>query len=585
MWRPESRWPVATAHSEYVPKCAGNECYPHSRAHIWATFRRQGSSSSYGQHFGHGLYKPNGGPQLPTYGLGQGHLAGSRKVPPVTNCGLPSWVVKCRSRFSKSATHTIRMGTQPRSIQLHRRPVGTPHHRPLRQYGQPLVTQVQQSILGSSQLRNRRTRSDGLGDREQLCEPSIPVIGQSSRESDGNEGIRNHNRSGMAGATVVPETESFANLPSASHSKLSAINAQANRGVHRTIEKSAVANICLESVWREKLSFLGWSYRAVRQYPLFLAKETLGGYNRLINRFQGFCIGKGEQLPQCAGQDILVEFLCEIADGSERPNSQLKCALAAMSHLYDAYDLPNLTHSAGVRNMVTALVKSGTVRCRQRSHVLPIGNFVELFCAWPNNKELDLKRLRLKTLVLLSLALMLRPSDVAPKGLLFDPDNCAVEPILFRTSDVRFNPDGSATIWIHGSKNDTDRAGFELLLPKCDNHMIDPVGTLASYIEQTAKYRTHNNQAVFLSLRPPFQGITHSTVTSVLSEAIKLAGLDVDGYKAKDFRPTGATMQIENGFDPEVVMKMGRWKTRSVFFEHYVHAKTPAEFTTKLLVQ
>jgi integrase len=138
---------------------------------------------------------------------------------------------------------------------------------------------------------------------------------------------------------------------------------------------------------------------------------------------------------------------------------------------------------------------------------------------------------------------------------------------------VSFNEDESATIRLHGIKNDTDRSGFEVVLPAAKDACIDPVKTLKDYITRTNNLRSLNNRAVFLTLREPFTAIKSDTVGNILCQAIKLAGLQ--GYSAKDFRPTGATVAINNGVDPKIVQRLGRWKTDSVFFEHYVHSKPP----------
>ena len=68
-----------------------------------------------------------------------------------------------------------------------------------------------------------------------------------------------------------------------------------------------------------------------------------------------------------------------------------------------------------------------------------------------------------------------------------------------------------------------------------------------------------------------------------LDSAINMAGLSNQGYSAKCFRPTGATYAIQLGYDPEIIMRVGRWKTRSVFFEHYVHSQVPSDYTSALL--
>ena len=111
---------------------------------------------------------------------------------------------------------------------------------------------------------------------------------------------------------------------------------------------------------------------------------------------------------------------------------------------------------------------------------------------------------------------------------------------------------------------------------------LDSVQTVPAYILWTDKNRPAD-KAVFLTLKTPYKAISHGTVSYILSEAIQIVGLDSKIYKPKDFRPTGATVQVSNGFDPDLVMRVGRWKTRSVFFEHYVHAKPPETYINKLL--
>ena len=58
--------------------------------------------------------------------------------------------------------------------------------------------------------------------------------------------------------------------------------------------------------------------------------------------------------------------------------------------------------------------------------------------------------------------------------------------------------------------------------------------------------------------------------------SIKLSGLEGLGYSAKFFRPTGATAAIQAGENPELIMKLGRWKTPEIFYGHYIHDDTPS---------
>ena len=68
-----------------------------------------------------------------------------------------------------------------------------------------------------------------------------------------------------------------------------------------------------------------------------------------------------------------------------------------------------------------------------------------------------------------------------------------------------------------------------------------------------------------------------------MNTTIDLVGLYGQGFPAKCFRRTGATIAVETGCDPEVAMRLGRWKTRSVFFDHYVHSKPPDTFSANIL--
>ena len=77
-----------------------------------------------------------------------------------------------------------------------------------------------------------------------------------------------------------------------------------------------------------------------------------------------------------------------------------------------------------------------------------------MFEEWPGNEGLSVKELRLKTLTLLALVIMLRPSDVAPHGVVYSSDTDAYHHILLTTEQVVFEQDSSVTMLLHGTKKD-----------------------------------------------------------------------------------------------------------------------------------
>lgn len=159
-----------------------------------------------------------------------------------------------------------------------------------------------------------------------------------------------------------------------------------------------------------------------------------------------------------------------------------------------------------------------------KTKLLPIKNFTQLFMSWVDNSHLSIKSLRLKCLTLLALCLMLRPSDVAPKGVQFNASDMTVDKLIFSKNMVSFQED-SMLIWLHSIKNDTSRKGFEVSVPRASVKKLDPVDCLQYYIEKTDCHRSVENNAMFLGLNKPHKALSSSAVAGILPEAIDMAGL------------------------------------------------------------
>ena len=97
---------------------------------------------------------------------------------------------------------------------------------------------------------------------------------------------------------------------------------------------------------------------------------------------------------------------------------------------------------------------------------MPIKPFMQLFQKWQGNWFLTLSPLRMKSVTLLALAMILRPSDLTPKAAIFNKEKQDLSGKLsLTTDDVQFNQDGTMTITLHGIKNDYSRDGFEVTIP------------------------------------------------------------------------------------------------------------------------
>ncbi len=186
---------------------------------------------------------------------------------------------------------------------------------------------------------------------------------------------------------------------------------------------------------------------------------------------------------------------------------------------------------------------------------MPVKAFTDLFEGWNCDENLSVKDLRLKCITLMALTFMARPSDLAPMAEQFDPSVGTSLAYTFTRDQVQFHSDGSMTVTLFGTKNDTGRTGFEIQIPGSDKVRVNVVGSLFAYMRCTEK-DTDSGGPLFLTLKAPYQGLRSEGVRKVLSEAIVLAGLGGMGFTPKCFRPTGANAALEAGCTPEAAMQM-----------------------------
>lgn len=266
-------------------------------------------------------------------------------------------------------------------------------------------------------------------------------------------------------------------------------------------------------------------------------------------------------------QSQIVLYLVSKAKFSDRPESLLRTICAALKHFFLAKFNQDIIDSEILR-LIQGLIRSETVRPRERTKVMPIEPFIRLFTQWNDNHLLPIANLRQKAITLLALTALCRPSDIAPQT-------------IFRRSQITQNPDSSLTLRFFGIKNDRQRQGFEFRLHRADNKKVDPVECLLTYLEKTSRFTT-NEGPVFITLKHPFRQVDSSTVSRILNESIKQAGLP-SHFTAKCFRPTGATTAMYSGADAREVRQLGRWKSEDVFYQHYVYPTSKSNITSSVL--
>ena len=310
------------------------------------------------------------------------------------------------------------------------------------------------------------------------------------------------------------------------------------------------------------------------------ASTTLKSYNSVIKQLFIACKKQCITFPPDSTSDM-AEILLLRASRSARPESIVKTTLACTGALLRGLGKVDVTQSELIVSLKSALIKSGTKLPMVHSNVMPVYKFFDLFTSWEDNDMLTVKLLRMKCIALLSLCLMLRPSDLAPNSYVFENDECF--PNEFSVDMLEDLSDRGFKLTLFGIKNDSDRTGFVVHLPTGSVPKLDPCEALRCYLQRTSCCRSEGCKGVFITLQRPFRALGSSAIAKELNTVIKLAGLDRNKYSAKSFRPTGATVAVEAGLNHEEIRNLGRWKSPAVFYKHYVMADTNSCYTDDVL--
>ena len=66
-----------------------------------------------------------------------------------------------------------------------------------------------------------------------------------------------------------------------------------------------------------------------------------------------FCQQKGADFSNENNYNLLSEFLCHLANSSQRPESMIKTAIAAITCLFKALGKPSPSHNSDIKRLVS----------------------------------------------------------------------------------------------------------------------------------------------------------------------------------------------------------------------------------------
>jgi len=306
----------------------------------------------------------------------------------------------------------------------------------------------------------------------------------------------------------------------------------------------------LQDIWEEHAIEWDLETRALLEHSL--RPSTLRSYDSILSRFRRFCT-QHEYTYFPTSTAAIAHFLRDIAKDLERPGPTLITASAATAGMYKGSPHQDPTKSDLLTMLKQALVNTGTKRPRKNTPVFPIEKLTAYFSGLDTNEKLDIKTLRAKTICLLALVGLFRPSDLA----------------LMKLDHLTFNQT-SVSISNFGGKTDKDLAGIPTTVTNSSVPSLCPVKTLQVYIDRTKTARDKiSGHPIFLYLNnKQAEPLGNQRIAKVMTLTLQEAG--IDDTTARSFRKTGASTAINKGADPDLVMKLGRWRSVDVFFKHYV---------------
>jgi integrase len=305
----------------------------------------------------------------------------------------------------------------------------------------------------------------------------------------------------------------------------------------------------LQDLWKRQAQ--DWDIDTRAYLETALSENTLKAYGGMISRFKIFCQKHGyPTFP--TSTPAIAHFFKEIAENTDRPGPNLLIASAAITAMYKGSNFKDPTQDELLPLLKKALIKANTKRPRKTTATFPVETYCNYLLTLGDNHTMTMEQLREKTLGLMALVGLFRASDL----------ELLTRPLLtIKEEEIEI------THW--GGKTDQIKEGIPMTITKASDTRLCPVRTLVIYIQKTQERRAHiPNQPLFIGITSA-KGIGSERIARILSDSLKRAG--IDDITARSFRTTGATQAIKAGKNPDLIMKLGRWKSPEVFFKHYVN--------------
>ena len=312
-----------------------------------------------------------------------------------------------------------------------------------------------------------------------------------------------------------------------------------------------------------RLAYLRQSYASRGISPqgsdLMLASwrdKTNSSYGSSFSKWASWCQQRGRD-PLTGPIEDVVNFLAYLFSEGYKYQS-LNAYRSAISSTHDQVD----GVSVGSHPMVTRLLQ-GVFNSRppqpRYASFWDVGVVIQHIKDLGDNKDLSLKQLTMKTVMLMALT---RPSRSA------DLSKLSLQTRSFNSNGVVFRP-------THLSKQSrSSKPMADFFFPSfVDDPTICPVTTLRAYEERTESFRAKLPDAsrfqLFLSFIGQHTPVTSSTIARWLKGFMEEAGIDISIFKAHSVRGASCSTAAGVGVTTKDILDAADWSSEGTFQKFY----------------
>ena len=293
---------------------------------------------------------------------------------------------------------------------------------------------------------------------------------------------------------------------------------------------------------KETASFLMESWQGSTQKP----------YNFYLRKWHLFCDKKGFDIFQGTEMQVC-EFLRELSEAGYAYGSvnAARCALSAISPKVHG------VYTVGKSYWVTRAARAAYLRkppTPKYTRFWDVRLVLKTIKLWGRNKNLSLKYLGFKVLVLLLLVTGQR-SQVA---------------LMLRLDRMSEYDDGSVG-FVLTKPLKTAKTGDKLvelkLQPYNTQSKLCVIRALKQYLERTRDLR--KSKFLFVSFRKKHEAVSKGTIARWIAHVLRVSGVNIGKYGPHSLRGAGVSAGTRLGVNTDVLLKYGSWRNMSTMARHY----------------